>query len=1090
MQLHITPNNKLASIGTIGLLFLAGIAGMVFLLPASPAHAAGATVTLSTISPLSTTVGGPTELTGVTSGTVGSSLTITGTGFASDAAISVSSTVGTTTIPWFTNQLSCGFATATGGNNGIDSLVSSSCVTTTAVGSFKTVFVVPAMPGGAQTIVVTDGTNTVSTSFTITPKVSFATTSTNNYGFPETSLAGSTLTVSGFGATEQVTFTSTAFTGGFVSGSTNCTTNAVGSCATASTSFTVADTTGGAKSVTATGGTSSLTASTTYTIKPWAAFYNSAGGATTFSFIGTAPTSLLIEVHGMTAQTVAAGSITVGGVATSHAAFTIGSSGAAAGIVVSPTGTVPFGNAAVVIGGTTFNYATGNIAVGTQQWGGTLISSIQGSGSSTGVVQIDQTTYKPGAPYTVSKTNPAPVQNQVGFFAYGFVVSSSCGGAGGQVTFGANGANWTSTTFQSGNCITGGSSPGFYVDANGAIFAKGLLTDTAWSARATPAVAASYTPTLTQPEAPAGPANTLNPSFGITPWIDTSSSHVISSVVDYTTTTSVGFTAHGFGATDAVTFTVGGTSVSPASAGTCNAVSGLVSLCGAGTAKMPDLAAGPQNMTATGSVSGAKVTTTGAITYDPAITGGGSSPTTLSSPSGNSGSTTIIRTGTSYGVHGLYANTAYSIVWNAGVAGPGTTGTVLGTFTSTATGGIPVPGVQITIPADTSGIHIIDLQRTSTIGTSFMFSNNLQATFTDNDFTPTVFQTNYGEMLFNEGTSLVATPTVANVGTSVTISGTGLQASTLYDLGVTQAGLGTGTTPSTCVVGTSPNAAAPLTISGTFTSTSTGAVPSAVSVLVTDQATFNNLEQGTLMCVEAYTGPDFGTASTAGFAQFILQASESINMTSAPSGHNVLLTAHALNANKGYNILFAPYACGNSGSICGTIVGAILSNNNGAGSGTFTVPNTIQTAAGSQPVTSGQAYTVELQEVSGSGGAVAIASPATLTVGSVSPQCNSTSCMTPGTPSVTTLNGLKTVQTSFTNTSNAPVTAIVYAVARNAAGQTVSYSTATITAAAGGSATAYDVLFGLPPGTYTVTIFATSTSGTAISTQSTATVTI
>ena len=35
----------------------------------------------------------------------------------------------------------------------------------------------------------------------------------------------------------------------------------------------------------------------------------------------------------------------------------------------------------------------------------------------------------------------------------------------------------------------------------------------------------------------------------------------------------------------------------------------------------------------------------------------------------------------------------------------------LWTFTSTATGGIPVPGVQITIPSDTSGLHIIDIQK-------------------------------------------------------------------------------------------------------------------------------------------------------------------------------------------------------------------------------------------------------------------------------------------------------------------------------------------------------------------------------------------
>src|SRR5580704_14539949 len=115
MQTHITPNNKLASLGTIGLLFLAGIAGMVFLLPYANAATTNAKVTLSTITPLSSLAGGPTELTGVTSGIVGNSLTITGTGFSSNAAIAITSTVGTSTISWFTLHNNCGFATSIGG---------------------------------------------------------------------------------------------------------------------------------------------------------------------------------------------------------------------------------------------------------------------------------------------------------------------------------------------------------------------------------------------------------------------------------------------------------------------------------------------------------------------------------------------------------------------------------------------------------------------------------------------------------------------------------------------------------------------------------------------------------------------------------------------------------------------------------------------------------------------------------------------------------------------------------------------------------------------------------------------------------------
>jgi len=502
---------------------------------------------------------------------------------------------------------------------------------------------------------------------------------------------------------------------------------------------------------------------------------------------------------------------------------------------------------------------------------------------------------------------------------------------------------------------------------------------------------------------------------------------------------------------------------------------------------MPDLAAGSQNLVATGALSGAIVTSTGAITYDPRIDNQPATTATqaLSSVAGTAGSTTILRTGTNFGAHGLYANTAYQIVWNEESNTPGTSGKVLASFTSTATGGIPVPGVQFAVPADTSGIHIIGLERTSTPGTSFQFADNGlsgAAVYTDSDSAlGATFQTNFGDMLFNLGTSLIATPTVANVGGTVAISGTGLQANTLYDLSLNIAG---GSPPSTC---TTPGS----TISGQFTSTSSGTVPSGVSLGITDMPTASGLEQGTLYCVFAQTPANFGpSGSVAGTSQFLLEASANLNATSGPIGHNFIETAHGLNANTGYNILFAPYQCGSS-SICGTVVGAILSNAQGAGSATFTIPSAVQSGAGSSPTNTGSTYTIQLQKTGTSSG-VALAIPPTFTVSSTSiTSCNTTTCMSAsGSPQVIQINQNKAVQTSFTNTSNAPVTAIVYAVVHNAAGQTVAYSTATVTANAGATATAYDVLFGLAPGTYSVTIFATSTGGTAISSTSTVTVTV
>jgi hypothetical protein len=1095
LQTQITPNNKLASFGTIGLLFLAGIAGMVFLLPA--AHAASATVALS-----------------ATSGTVGGAIIITGNGFNSGSPIEIYSTSGTSSVSWFTTNLpvvpnNCGgaFSGAYGGIGTGNSLFVNSgaaaCLTTTATGMFETTVNIPALPGGANTIVVSDGTNTVSTSFTITPSISIAYTGTH-FGYPEQTISA-VISVTGFGSGESVAVTTTAFTttsftcntgstltgGTAASGLVSGTSAGTATCGPTATAY--ADTTGGSKSVTATGATSGLTASTTVTIKPWAAFYDSSGGLTTYSFVGTAPTSLLIEVHGMPAGTVAANSITVGGVATSHASFTIGSSGAVGGaggqIIVSPTGNVPFGQANVVVAGNTFSYAAGNIAIASGTWGGVVISSIIGtSGTSTGVASIDASSYKPGA-VTASKTSSAPAQNQIGFFGYGFVApTTTCtGNSGGVISI----ATPTGVTFSSGPTFfagTGSGSPAHSPDCNGAFFATAGLGDTPWSTAAAPTTAVSYSPTVSQ--APNAPANILSPSFGITPWTTG-----LSSTVDYTTL-NANFAAHGFSPNAILTMTIGGS----AAGATCTATgNGACTTTSIVTSTVPDLAGGPQNVVISDSLSGQSVTTTGGATYDPRITGTGpascSTTCTLNIQSGPSGSTTIIRTGTGFGVHGLLGNTAYRFVWN------GQTGLYFG-FTTTATGGIPVPGVQIVIPSDTSGLHIIDIQTASGFGTSSIYGGTLVGDYFDNDAGLTTTQnTQFGDMLFSESTSLIATPTVANVGGSVGLTGSGLAANTLYDLGVTQAGTGAGAVASVSVpptvcpttnigVSVQTNPAAPTSIAGFFTSTSTGTVPGSTSLALTDIPTVKGLEQGTLYCVYSQTAASFGGSTASGVAEFELQANANLNMTSAPSGHNVVLSAHALAPSTGYDVLFAPYACGNSGSICGTVVGAILSNAQGAGSGTFTVPSTIQTSAGSQPVSSGSGYTIELQSVGSS--SVALASPPTVTVGSASSTtCQSTTCMTvSGSSSTVTIGGNKAIQTSFTNNSNAPVTAIIYAVVHNAAGQTVYYTTATITAPAGGSATAYNVLFGLPSGTYSVTIFATTTSGVAISSASTVSVTL
>jgi hypothetical protein len=258
-------------------------------------------------------------------------------------------------------------------------------------------------------------------------------------------------------------------------------------------------------------------------------------------------------------------------------------------------------------------------------------------------------------------------------------------------------------------------------------------------------------------------------------------------------------------------------------------------------------------------------------------------------------------------------------------------------------------------------------------------------------------------------------------------------------------------------------------------------------------------EQGTSYCAFIETGPNFGTSADTAAASFILQASASLNSSESPIGGNVLLTAHGLASGQTYNIIFAPYSTQTfSGSVLsGTFVGTLTANSYGEGKGTLTVPGAVQTGTGIQSVTLGTGYQVELQEagidIPGSGN-VALAAPPTIVVGGTTGSCSSqgTICMVlNGTPTVGKSGSNTIISTSFTNNSNAPQTAYIYAVVHNALGQTVLYATSTLNGVApGASETGQLVLFGLPSGTYTATVFVVSTSGTALSTSATVSVTI
>jgi len=1179
---------------------------MVFLMPLNSAHAAGGTVALS-----------------ASSGTVGSFVTITGSGFTpgADVAIEFGTTIintfgpgaGYPTVATMLDTTGAGLASPAplgitcSSATGLVGFTPGPCIETDANGFFSAIVAVPPTVNGVQTVTANDGTVTGTTTFTVNANILISTSGTSysaiSSALPDEVYTGLHIVATGFAASDTVAFTAAVFAG--PNGGTTTPISSTAAAGTASatptpgsasgvsrsgvlylsgpgvatsstTSLTVSDVLGGKQTIVGTG-TSGVTGQATFTINPAIAFYSTESSATAYTMGAAANQAIYFEGYGFTPGTVAANSITVGGTAVVNSPITIGSmgnfgvGGGAHLYFSAPSGGLTAGASSVVIvdGSSTFtfNYASHNIVVSTNNgahatdsagngiplnynqpgcsvsggtctqitsvtgqilwgYGSPFIVSTSGTAGTFATATTDSSTYSPNAKAFVTvfgsgflKADPTTTVGSItptggtALSATKGSVSAGTDTSGAIVTDPLNGAFWdilTGTAAGLGTSCSGTAATGM---AN-------TLAGTTNCLNEEPTSISTTASTYVIPVTGATVSGVNQPTLGVNPWISLSSTKS-------STTATISF-GTGNGASAWPTITFHGFAYNTVS-DVCSLAAGSISLpltsCVIGSngvasavviTNTPDLPGGSNTLTGTdGIVSG-----TATVFILPNDING--AHTALSAPSGTATSTTIVRTGTNFGVHGLLASTSYTIVWDPTEA----TETALGTFTSTSTGQIPAPGVQVTIPSGQSGNHLIGLKTASGTYTFFnaVSASTISSTATEtagpascttacspdasnNAFSSqvTTITGQYQDGIFVLTASLTAIPTVANIGGSVGLTGLGLPGATTFELGMSMAGTnnagspGTapssaaGFVPSTC---NSPSTGAqfqfpaqPSVVLGSFTSTSSGAVPASTSVSLSDAPTIAGLEQGTLYCIFAQTATNFGSGAPTGTAKFLLQASGSNNMTSAPSGHNVIMTAHALASGGGYNILFAPYALSN-GNIVGTVVGALLANQNGAGSATFTVPSVIQSLTGSQPVVSGATYNVELQPVGGV--TQALASPPTLSIGSVNTSsCNTTTCLVAnGSPAITTIGANKAVETSFTNNSNAPVTAIVYAVVHNALGQTVSYSTATITANAGASASGYDVLFGLAPGTYSVTIFATSTSGTAISTSSTVSVTI
>jgi hypothetical protein len=105
--------------------------------------------------------------------------------------------------------------------------------------------------------------------------------------------------------------------------------------------------------------------------------------------------------------------------------------------------------------------------------------------------------------------------------------------------------------------------------------------------------------------------------------------------------------------------------------------------------------------------------------------------------------------------------------------------------------------------------------------------------------------------------------------------------------------------------------------------------------------------------------------------------------------------------------------------------------------------------------------------------------------------CPAGACWTEiGPPVYAALGPYQSVEISYVNSIDAAMIGIVFMVVHNYLGQTVGISTATLTLAAGANGTAFPIAFGLAPGQYSATLFATSASGVAISETATASFTV
>ncbi len=906
-----------------------------FTVPSSPHGSQNITATDSGTDSASTPFTVTSSVSGLnpTSGPVGTTgVSITANGFAANSALTVK--VGGTTA-----------TIASGG-------------TTNANGISTVTFTVPTVPGGAQSVVVTDGsgnTATSATSFTVTSVVSNLNPTSGPVG-----TTGVSITANGFAANSALTVKVGGTTATIASGGT---TNANG---ISTVTFTIPTVPHGAQSVVVTDGSgNTATSATPFTVTSSASSLNPTSGpvgttGVTITANGFAANSALtVKVGGTTATIASGGTTNANG--TSTVTFTIPAVPGGAQSVVVTDGS---GNTATSATSFTVTSAL-SVTPTSGAVGSTAVLS--GTGYTTGAtVKTANVTF---GSTTLTITTQTVAAN--GTWTASFTVPSSPHGSQ-NITATDSGTDSASTPFTVTSSVSGLNPTNGPVGTTGVtITANGFAANSALTVKVggTTATIASggttnangiSTVTFTVPTVPGG-AQSVVVTDGSGNTATSATSFTVTSVVSNLNptsgpvgTTGVSITANGFAANSALTVKVGGTTATIASGGTTNA-NGISTV----TFTIPTAPHGAQSVVVT---DGSGNTATSATPFT--VTSSASNLNPTSGPVGTTGVTIT--------ANGFAANSALTVKVGGTTATIASGGTTNANGTSTVTFTIPaVPGgAQSVVVTDGSG-------NTATSATSFTVTSALSVTPTSGAVGSTAVLSGTGyttgatvktaNVTFGSTTLTITTQTVAANGTwtasfTVPSSPHGSQNITATDSGTDSASTPftvtssvSGLNPTNGPVGTTgvtitangfaANSALTVKVGGTTATIASGGTTNANGI---STVTFTiPTVPGGAQSVVVTDGS--GNTATSATSFTVTSVVSNLNPTSGPVGTTgVTITANGFAANSALTVKV--------GGTTATIASGGTTNANGISTVTFTIP-TAPHGAQSVVVTDGSGNT-------------------------------------------------------------------------------------------------------------------------------------